>query len=69
MISTPQHRLTHILDKFHQMIVFGIEECASVHDHENLTSRMTKLSERRSHLHQQGAKFLAKSQGHEWNKE
>lgn len=67
--STPQHRLTHILDKFHQMIVFGIEECAKIHDHSNLTSRMTKLTARRAHLHQQGAKFLAKSLGHEWNQE
>jgi len=60
--STPASRLTHILLKFRQLIDFGIKECAHVYSHENLTKRFHKLTERRNHLHQLGAKHMAKMQ-------
>ena len=38
--SSPQHRLTHILLKFEQLIDYGIKECKDSFKHENLGERI-----------------------------
>merc|ERR1719213_1239452 len=59
--SSPQHRLTHILLKFEQLIDYGIKECKDSFKHENLGERYDKLFQRRNHLHRMGEKLIQKT--------
>lgn len=63
--SSLTHWLTHIFRKFKQILDYHILECTvSPVDHENLSGRYERLSDRRAQLKQMGEKFIQKSKAH-----